>query len=159
MKSIAILWNAMNPFFEEAINDISKFAIIESLEYVEFKNYRQFIKDIYALDTGTGKPGYSDYKADIMVDKYDSNQICILYLLLPPSEKKYIERKNTFIYENIENLKQFIRKKYKTKVENYSFDNVFHMTDDEKEYDFVLNVINRHLLENTDRKAKGLIKK
>ena len=33
------------------------------------------------------------------------------------------------------------------------------MTDDEKEYDFVLNVINRHLLENTDRKAKGLIKK
>ena len=41
MKSIAILWNAMNPFFEEAINDISKFAIIESLEYVEFKNYRQ----------------------------------------------------------------------------------------------------------------------
>ena len=67
MKSIAILWNAMNPFFEEAINDISKFVVIESLEYVEFKDYRQFIKDIYALDTGTGKPGYSDYKADIVI--------------------------------------------------------------------------------------------
>lgn len=159
MKSIAILWNSMNPFFEEAINDISNFAVIESLEYIEFKDYRQFVRDIYALDIGTGKPGYSEYKADIMVDKYDSNQICILYLLLPPSEKKYIERKDTYIYENIEYLKQFIRQKYKSKVEKYSFDNVFHMTDDEKEYDFVLNVINKHLLENTDRKGKVLIRK
>lgn len=159
MKAIAILWNAMNPFFEEAIDDISNFAVIDSLEYVDFNDYEQFIKDIYALDTGNGKAGYSDYKADIMVDKYDSNQICILYLSLPTSEKIYIERKKTFIYKNVEDLKQFIRKKYKTKVRNYSFDNVFHMTDNDKEYNFVLNVINRHLLENIDKREKVLIKK
>jgi hypothetical protein len=61
------------------------------------------------------------------------------------SEKVYCERKHTYIYKNIEELKQYIRNKYKARINGYFFDNIYHMTDDEKEYIFTLNIINSYL--------------
>lgn len=153
MQCIAILWNSMNDFFDEAITDITKYAVVEDVIFVDFKHYRNFVKDIYAHDEGIGKRGFDDYKANIMVDKYNSNQICILYLTLPQSEKKYVERKKTYVYKSIEEIKQYIRSKYKVCVSNYNFDNVFHMTDDEKEYDYV-NTIIRNYLQNDLKKER-----
>ena len=42
---------------------------------------------------------------------------------------------------NIERMKNSIRKKYSQMIQNYFFDNVFHMTDDETELANTLEVI------------------
>lgn len=144
MKCIAILWNSMNQYRELAFEDIKKYATIEDVLYIDFdEQYRDFIKSLYPFD---GRhPGLDDYKADIMVGRYDSNEICILFLDVIDSEKQYIERKRTYLYKNVEELKQLIRSKYRTLVSNYQFDNVFHMTDNEEEYVFTLNILRKYL--------------
>lgn len=144
MKSIGILWNSMNNFRESAFDDIREYAKIEEVLYIDFgEQFRPFIKSLYPFD-GRHK-GLDDYKADIMVDQYESNEICILFLDVKDSEKEYIERKRVYVYKNIEELKQLIRNKYKDQVDNYNFDNVFHMADDEKEYLFTLKILSEYL--------------
>lgn len=144
MKCIGILWNSMNSFREIAFEDIKQYASIDEVLYIDFKEqYRSFIKSLYPFD-GRHK-GLDDYKADIMVDQYDSNEICILFLDVFDSEKEYYERKRVYLYKNVEELKQLIRNKYKNLVDNYKFDNIFHMTDDEKEYLFTLKILSEYL--------------
>lgn len=148
MKCIGILWNSMNELRDEAINDIKKYAVIEDIVCIDFEDrYFDFITDIYPFD-GKHKD-INIFKANILIDKYESNEICILFLNMLDSEKVYCERKHTYIYKNIEELKQYIRNKYKARINGYFFDNIYHMTDDEKEYIFTLNIINSYL-----RKAK-----
>lgn len=144
MKCIGILWNSMNNFREMAFEDIKQYAKIDEVLCIDFKEqYRSFIKSLYPFD-GRHK-GLDDYKADIMVDQYESNEICVLFLDVFDSEKEYYERKRVYLYKNVEKLKQLIRNKYKNLVVNYKFDNVFHMTDDEKEYLFTLKILSEYL--------------
>ena len=147
MKAIGILWNSMNEFFYDAICDIKKYAIINDILSVDFKeNFPEFISKIYPY---TGEEKWKlEYKISHMHNKYNSNKIRILFLDINPGKKKYIERKNLYIYENIERLKSFIRNKYKDLILNYAFDNVFHMTDDEIEYSQTINTIIEYILSN-----------
>ena len=153
MKSIGILWNSMNDFREEALNDIQRYASIENMIVIDFKDkYLDFLGDIYPFD-GVHKDIHI-FKGNTLIDKYESNDICILFLDLPDSTKEFCDRKHTYIYKNIEELKQFIRNKYKNIVNGYVFDNIFHMTDDEKEYLFTLDVVNRYLNDMRNNKVK-----
>lgn len=143
MKSIAILWNSMNNLREEALEDIKKYAIIEDMICIDLKeNYFDFIKDIYPFD-GRHQDIHI-FKANSMIDKYESNEICILFLDILDSEKEYCARKHNYIYINIEKLKNLIRNKYKDRIKGYSFDNVFHMTDDENEHIYTLDIVKKY---------------
>ena len=134
----------MNGLRDEAINDIKKYSTIEDMVCIDFKDkYFDFISEIYPFD-GKHKDIHV-YKASKMINQYESNEICILFLDIPDSEKEFCERKHTYIYKNIEELKQYIRNKYKDRIKNYCFDNIFHMTDDEKEYVFTLKIVKEFL--------------
>ena len=156
MRAIAILWNSMENNFDEALSDIKRFSEIQECFKINFdNNFDEFISDIYPY---SGDQKWKlDYKINIMNNKYTKNEVMILFLEIPNSNKIYCERKKTFLYENIENLKEFIRSKYKVKVKNYSFDNVFHMTDDELEYEKTLQIIKKHLMISFINSNQGFI--
>lgn len=145
MKAIAILWNSMGEYFSDALKDIKQFSTIQDCFKINFNNrFKDFISDIYPYK---GDQKWKlDYKINIMNNKYTKNEVLIMFLEVPDSEKIYIERKKTYIYKNIEELKKIIRSKYEQKILNYSFDNVFHMTDDETEYLETLQIIKKHLI-------------
>lgn len=153
MKAIGILWNSMNNNIEDAITDISKFSKINEIFTIDFKEYfPDFISKIYPY-TGT-ELWKLDYKIQHMHKKYDNNSITILFLNISVKNKKFIERKEKYIYEQVEDLKKFIRNKYKTVVDGYAFDNVFHMTDDEEEYSYTLNIIINFILNYYQRRKE-----
>jgi len=144
LKSIAVLWNSMNEFKDEAIYDIEKYCIVDQVYELEFasEEFKSFIDQLYPhKDNEYWK---TEYKINSVVDKYDLNKITIVYLTLPKSSKIHDERKNVPIYGNVNELKKYMRDKYSKKVDNYMFDNVFHMTDDEQEFyrtDALLNIM------------------
>lgn len=156
MKAIAILWNSMENYFNDAISDIGAFCGIDDIIKINFdNNFASFITDIYPY---VGKDKWKlEYKINIMNNRYTRNEVVILFLNIPHSKKVYCERKKTYVYENVEKLKQFIRNKYKNLVIDYSFDNIFHMTDDELEYEKTLLIIKKHFLVNLINSSHGFV--
>lgn len=153
MKAIGILWNSMDGYSNDAICDIKNYAVINDILSINFEdNFPKFISIIYPY---MGKEIWKlEYKISHMHNKYISNKIRILFLDINAGEKKYLERKNIYIYENVEGLKSFIRNKYRNLVLNYAFDNVFHMTDDEIEYERTINAIIDYILSNYSEQKK-----
>ena len=145
MKAIAIVWNTMTDYFDEVLYDVSKKAKVLDCLRVDFHTgFNDFISDIYPY---RGENSWKlDYKINVLTNKYSNNEILILFLDIPNSDKIYIDRKNIYVYENIEVLKQFIREKYKNVIDNYFFDNVYHMTDDEQEYEKTKLIIMQYLI-------------
>ena len=156
MKTIAILWNSMGNNFLEALKDIEQISIVHDCFKINFNdNFSSFISDIYPYK---GDQKWKlDYKIGIMNNRYTKNEVMILFLEIPDSKRVYIERKKTYIYENVEKIKKFIRCKYKEKVLNYSFDNIFHMTDDESEYLKTLQIIKKYLIISFINNQQGFI--
>ena len=97
MKAIGILWNSMDEYFNYAICDIMKYAVINDILSINFEdNFPEFISRIYPY---TGKEIWKlEYKISHMYNKYIFNKIKILFLDINAGEKKYIERKNLYIY-------------------------------------------------------------
>lgn len=145
MKAIGILWNSMNKYTNMALQDINKYCKITDVISINFKSlFSDFISKVYPY---TGENLWKlKYKISHMDNVYDSNEIKIVFLDIPSSEKIFVERKGIYIYKNIEELKNYIRNKYKNKVDNYAFDNVFHMTDDEKEYEETIKLVKNYII-------------
>ena len=78
MKAISVIWNSMNEHVNEALNDIEKYAIIEDIISVDFKeDFPNFIRKIYPY---TGKDIWKvNYKIENM-EKYDNKNITIIFL-------------------------------------------------------------------------------
>lgn len=156
MKAIGILWNSMEKHIINAINDIYTKARINDYIIIDFKmHFKDFIGAIYPYE---GSERWKlDYKINAMNDRYDSNTIVIVYLDIPVSKEIYIERKHKMVYESVENLKNYIRSKYSKLIEDYSFDNVFHMTDNKEEYIKTLSVIKKFMVNEFKSRRKGFV--
>ena len=63
------------------------------------------------------------------------------------------------VYANPDRMKTNIRKKYSKLVSNYFFDNVFHLTDDEKEYEECAKVLLKYTNEQLISKEENKIKR
>ena len=132
MKTIAILWNSMEDNFENVLNDLKNYSNILDCFKINFNdNFDKFISDIYPY-SGSDK-WKLEYKINIMNNKYKKNEILVLFLDIPNSEKIYCERKKTYLYKNVEEIKQNIRQKYKNLVKNYCFDNILSIRLNKKE--------------------------
>ncbi len=147
---IGILWNALNTdLIKEAISDISKKAIIEDSLLIDLgEQYQNFINDIYYFNHDF--EGIAYYKACALIDKYDSNTIAILRLVIKVSGIVKDKMKG-YMFKEICELKHQIRDIYKKKIRNYAYDNVFHLTVDDSEYQFTDGVIRKYI-----KKDEGL---
>ena len=153
VKCIGVLWNSLNPsLMNEAINEISEKANIEKVYIADLGDkYYDFINEIYSKETEF--EGIPYLKACGLIDKFDSNEFAILYLIIRVTGLSNNKLKG-FLFKEIDELKKQIRYNYKTKINNYAFDNLFHLTVNEEEYNFTDEIVKRYIEDKTYERQK-----
>ncbi len=144
---VGILWNSLNKeMMEEAIAMIKEKSTITGCVAVDLEQqYRQFINEIYLYNNEF--EGIPVIKAGTLIDKYDSNTIVVLNLIMKVSNYMYFNAMKGFIFEEIAELKSLIRKFFKTKITDYAYDNIFHLTVDNEEYEYTNQVCKKFIRE------------
>ena len=59
----------------------------------------------------------------------------------------YFNKTKGFMFEEIAKLKSLIRKMFKAKIRDYAYDNIFHLTVDNDEYEFTEEVCRKYVKE------------
>ena len=152
---VGILWNSLSKeMMEEAIAMIKEKSTITSCIAVDLaEHYRQFINEIYLYNNEF--EGIPVIKAGTLIDKYDSNTIVVLNMIMKVSNYIYFNGLKGFMFEEIAELKSFIRKFFKTKITDYAYDNIFHLTVDNEEFEYTDQVCKKFIREyrgNSDGK-------
>lgn len=144
---VGILWNSLNKeMMEEAIQYIQEHSTITDLVAVDLQDqYKQFIKDIYLYNNEF--EGIPVIKAGTLIDKYDSNTIIVLNMIMRVSNYIYFNKTKGFMFTEIAELKSFIRKYFKTKINDYAYDNIFHLTVDNDEFEYTDGVCRKYIKE------------
>ena len=156
---IGILWNSLDKeMMDEAIQFIQERSTITDCVAVDLQDqYKQFIKDIYLYNNEF--EGIPVIKAGTLIDKYDSNTITVLNLIMRVSNYMYFNGMKGFMYSEIAELKTFIRKFFKTKIKDYAYDNIFHLTVDNEEFEYTDEVCKKYIREykknNRGKKNEG----
>lgn len=154
LNCIGILWNSLdNILIQSAINDIKKYCDIKKCDIIDFKNdYCNFINDIYSLDKEF--EGVSYLKSCSLIDKYESNNIAILYLKIKVTDFTKTKLKG-YLYKEVSDLKDEIRKEYKVKIKNYAFDTLFHLTVNEKEFKYTDEIVKKYISNKNGEQIHG----
>lgn len=144
MLCLGILWNSIQEYKNMVIDDIQKYgSLIGTFDISLGENYEQFVRDIYAQDE------IADWKVDkkveTMFNSSDVRTITVVFIEVDLTGQFYHGGKKKMVYTNLENLKIGIRDKYGKMIKDYFFDNVFHMTDDERELKADLTVVSNYL--------------
>lgn len=142
---VGILWNSLDErMMKEAIDYISKTSDIRKCIKVDLDNlYRDFINEIYSdTDQYIGVPSI---KAGSLIDRYSTNDIVILNLIVKVSNYIYNNQKNEYIFEEINELKLTIRNLFRKKIKNYAYDNIFHLTVNVEDYERSDNICRKYI--------------
>lgn len=145
LPCIGILWNSLSKEqMDEAIKFIGERATITDSISVDLGDeYRQFIYDIYHYNHEF--EGIPVIKACTLIDRYDSNTIVILNLLVRITNYMYYNKQKGFMFEEIAELKSFIRKYFKTRIRDYAYDNIFHLTVDDEEHEYTDTICKKYV--------------
>jgi len=144
MLCLGILWNSVQEYKDMAIADIQKYgSLIGTFDMSLEENYEQFVRDIYAQDEMADWK--VDKKVETMFNSSDIRTVTIVFIEVDLTDQFYHGGKKKLVYTNLENLKTGIRYKYGKMIKDYFFDNVFHMTDDERELRADLKVVSNYL--------------
>lgn len=157
MVCLGILWNGMQNHLGDVIEDITSYGEIIDLFSIDLGNdYEKFVRDIYAQDE------IADWKVNKKIETMfqcsDIRKITVVFINIETSKIYYHKLKKRNVFTNLENMKTEIREKYSKLVNCYFFDNIFHVTDDEKEYEADLRVINSYFCNGLKREEVDLSK-
>lgn len=143
MICLGILWNGMQEHVKEAISDISCYGdVLYSFKIDLESDYEMFVRDIYSKDNiALWKV---DKKIETMFECSDIRTVTVVFINIDTKETEYHPLKKRIVFTNIETMKTNIRKKYSNMVNSYFFDNVFHVTDNEKEFVDDLEVVEKY---------------
>lgn len=147
LPCIGILWNSLDQeLMEEALDVIKQHAKVTGVCCVDLEEqYRSFINEIYLHNHEF--EGIPVLKAGSLIDKYDSNTIMILNMVVRVSNYIYFNRTKGYMFEEVAKLKSLIRKMFKAKIIDYAYDNIFHLTVDRDEYEFTDEVCRKYVKE------------
>ena len=145
LPCIGILWNSLEgDLMTEAIQMLSTRAKIEDITFVDLgSDYRPFINEIYLYNNE--KIGVTVFKANVLIDRYDSNTIAILKMNIDVSNFVHYSKKKGYMYKEIAEIKDWIRGYFMNKIDEYAFDNVFRLTVDMDEYEFTDQVCKKYV--------------
>ena len=87
----------------------------------------------------------------------DENCINIVELLFPRTGYEFNSRKKQTLHKDVDSFKSMIREEFKDKIDNYTFDNIFHMADDEDEYYELSALLSEYMLFNDIREDGRLL--
>jgi len=159
MICLGILWNSMDKYKEEIKREILRHGkILADVTLNLGDKYEQFVRDIYAQDnTAQWKV---NKKIETMFEN-DSRKITILIMNIETKEKHYHKLKEKMVYTNLENMKIDIRSKFSKLIDNYFFDNIFHVTDDEREFELDYEILKKYFydVEILADKCKNCLRK
>lgn len=132
MKCVGIIWNCAFEFKEQILRKINEYGKVESFYCIDLKdNYEIFLRSIYSFES------IAKWKVDKKIEymkMYPSTSICIVHFDIDTSQIRYHEKKKHFVNSNLQDLKDFIRNNYKTKLSHYFFDIIFHCSETTEEY-------------------------
>ena len=144
MLCLGILWNSVQEYKDMAIDDIQKYgSLIGTFDMPLEENYEAFVRDIYSQDEI--ESWKVDKKVETMFNSSDVRTVTVVFIEVDLTDQFYHGGKKRMVYINLENLKTGIRDKYGKMIKDYFFDNVFHMTDDERELKADLTVVSNYL--------------
>lgn len=141
MLSLAIVWNNAIDFTDEIIKDMKESVNV----YCSFKlalgeQYKNFVYNIYSGE----EIQKIDKKYNSMIS-CQNKEVAVILFEFDSNNIIFNQFKKKYVYEDLDNLKYYIRTKYSKLVDNYVFDNIFHCTDDENECLCDLRTINGFL--------------
>lgn len=143
MLSVGIIWNSSQKYANDIISDLKKSVDVLDFFEVDFgEKYYSFVKSIYE------KEQMEDWKIanKILHMQYtDDNKITIIFFDFDENEIRFHPKKNKNVFSKLEDSKMYIREKYKNLVNNYTFDIVFHATDNLEELKNCLEVIREYI--------------
>ena len=120
-----ILWPPVSKYFNEIEELIGeKFTIISSKEYNKTPHFNKYIKALYKIDD------IKDWKVDLKIQgmsEYSKDIRVIKIEILEPNFRH--KSNNHLISKVVEELKEEVRTKYKSKVDNYFHDIIIHIGD------------------------------
>lgn len=145
LPCIGILWNSLNDeMMNEAIEIIKKYATVTGIVYADLEEkYRKFIDDIYFYNHEF--EGIPVIKAGTLIDKYDSNTIAILNMVIKVTNYFYQNKLKGYMFKEVAELKNLIRKYFKQKIVDYAYDNIFHLTVDDEEYKYTDEICKKYI--------------
>ena len=143
MVCLGILWNGMQEHLNEVMKDISCYGeIIDSFSMNLGEKYEKFVRDIYSQDDIASWK--VDKKLETMFKCSDVRMVTVVFIDIDATEMVYHPLKKRMVFINLENMKTEMRKKYSQLVKCYFFDNVFHVTDNEHEYNADFRIVNQY---------------
>ncbi len=165
MLCLGILWNSVIDYKNDVLQDIEKYATIIKCISLDLKeDYEQFVRDIYNQDDIA--KWKVDKKIETMFKSTNSRKVLALIMDIETNTSYYHKLKKRMVYTNLEQMKIDIREKYSKYIPYYFFDNVFHVTDDEKEFQLDYKVLQKYNIgkykivdEDEKRNSKVKIKK
>ena len=158
MISIGIIWNSVNKYKNNIINDLQgKVTVISSFDYDLGDKFIEFVNSMY--HTEQMEQWKIDNKINYMLMN-PSKKITIVIFAFDEKKQSYHPMKKKYVYTDLENVKMYIRKKYSALIPNYTFDIVFHSTDNLIELKKCYDVLNKYLneLSNEDSMKLSRIK-
>lgn len=144
MLSIGIIWNCANFLKEDILKDVSQTThLLDHFEIDLGNKYIEFINAIYSSEN------METWKIEKKISHMITNpntKITILFFEFDEKEVAYHPFKNKNIFVQLENCKMYIREKYKNSIPNYTFDIIFHATDNLTElrncFDVIVSFLN-----------------
>ena len=145
---IGFIWNSLDKGQRnEIVEKIGKVGKIDSVINMDLGDkYRSFIEDIYVENHEA--EGIPFMKYAILKDQFASNEITVVYTTIDVCLYEYTNKLKGFQFEILAELKRNIRNDYKNKIgDKYAFDNIFHLTMNDAEYELTDEIIKRYLEE------------
>lgn len=160
MKCLGIIWNSIYEFKDEILEDLKKYVVVEHSFSLDLSDeYENFVRTLYSFDE------IADWKVDKKIETMfansDDRKIGVVLFNVNTDNVRYHEFKKRNVYSDLEDLKVLIRNKYSKKIPIYFFDNIFHATDDEKEFEQDYKLVNSYInscLINEAEKEKTYVK-
>lgn len=133
-----ILFNSAELFLKDLIskiNDSVNTSVVSLASLNLGENYKQFIEDIYKK--GPIPQGALRDKQNFVVSNGRSLKVYILCVDFKSVTSVYHEKKEKYVYTEVEELKRLIRAEFKNRVPNYFHDILIHSPDCEEESEYI----------------------
>ncbi|MBR5227939.1 MAG: glycosyltransferase family 2 protein [Clostridia bacterium] len=145
LPCIGIIWNSLNGKYKNEIIDIiNKAGCVNEVIKIDLKNrYENFIKDIYVKNHEA--EGIPFIKYATLKDQFENNEIVIVRASIPINFYEYTNNLKGFQFESVATLKRNIRNEYKQKIDKYAFDNIFHLTMNNSEFELTDKVLRKYI--------------
>lgn len=141
IEPVGILWNVSDKFARNIIMELAvKYPITQIQLYDLNGEYEKFVEEIYKGDV----PDFR-IKQKLEHMSVEAKKSIVVFALEVKNPQYHVEeRKKHQSCIEIDELKSNIRKNYSNRVENYFFDIILHMTDNDEEKESTLNILNKY---------------